>query len=454
VTLRLRMAVVATVLLAVLTVAGFLVVHTVDSYQLQQVDQKLASVVPAAFRLALGTRRGAVEPPRASATENAFSDVYVATISGGARHLVLSPSSSGHGSPDVPGTVSGAGLLALHPSTVRSQSGPGDWRAVLVRPPRSSVVVLIGVSLAGAEATGRQLRLAVLGAAALVVIVLAAAGLWVTRLGLRPIAEVTEVADAIAAGDRSRRVAVRGSRTEAAHLAQAFNFMLDEQQALEARLRRFVADASHELRSPVTAIQGFAELWRRGSVREGPALEQSMRRIGQESARMARLVEDLVLLARLDEGRPLRRERVDMVMVVHDAVVDARAAHPSRLLDVAEHGPVVVDGDADALRQVVGNLVGNALAHTQAPVTVAVDVQAGAARLVVSDTGPGMSADSAAHAFDRFWQADPGRTGSGSGLGLSIVAAIVAAHKGSASIASEPGLGTKVMVTLPLKATG
>jgi two-component system, OmpR family, sensor kinase len=175
-----------------------------------------------------------------------------------------------------------------------------------------------------------------------------------------------------------------------------------------------------------------------------------MRRIGQESARMARLVEDLLLLARLDEGRPLRAEPVDLMMIVRDAVVDASASYPSRTLDLAEQRPAVVYADADALRQVVGNLVGNALAHTQGPVTVGVDVHAGAARLVVSDTGPGMTADAVAHAFDRFWQADPGRSRSSSGLGLSIVAAIVAAHKGSVAIVSEPSAGTKVVVSLPL----
>ena len=337
-TLRLRLAVVATVLLGVLTVAGLLVVHTVDSYEMQQVDQKLASVVPAAFGPALGTR-GAAPPPKVPAADSAFSDVYVATLSGGSRHVVVAPSGYGDESPEAPVVVSGPDLSGLRPLTVRSVSGPVLWRAVLVRPPGSSLVVLIGVSLAGAEATGRQLRLAVSGGAALVVVVLAAGAFWVTRLGLRPIAEVTEVADAIAAGDRSRRVAAPGSRTEAAHLARAFNFMLDEQQALEGRLRQFVADASHELRSPVTAIQGFADLWRRGSLREGPALEQAMRRIGQEGTRMARLVTDLLLLARLDEGRPLRAEPVDMMMVVRDTVVDASASHPSRRLVVADHGP-------------------------------------------------------------------------------------------------------------------
>ncbi len=166
---------------------------------------------------------------------------------------------------------------------------------------------------------------------------------------------------------------------------------------------------------------------------------------------MGRLVEDLLTLARLDEGRPMRREPVDMTTVARDAVVEASASHPSRRISLQADGPVVVTGDADALRQVVDNLVGNALSHTRAPVTVRVTEDDGGAELVVSDTGPGMSADAAAHAFDRFWQADPARAGSGSGLGLSIVAAIVVAHQGSVSIGSQPVAGTKVLVTLPLR---
>ena len=308
----------------------------------------------------------------------------------------------------------------------------------------------MAVSLSGTDATVRLVLLAVLATAAVVVIVMAAGGLWVSRLGLRPIAEVTQVADAIVAGDRSRRVAAASSQTEAGRLARAFNLMLDEQQALEARLRQFIADASHELRSPVTAIKGFTDLWRRGSLRQGAALEDAMRRIGQESARMGRLVEDLLMLARLDEGRPLRREPVAMTTVAHDAVVEASASHPSRSVSLQADGPVVVTGDADGLRQLVDNLVGNALSHTRGPVTVSVAPSHGVAELVVSDTGPGMSADAAAHAFDRFWQADPSRAGSGSGLGLSIVAAIAAAHHGSVAIDSQPVAGTKVLVTVPL----
>ena len=447
--LRSRLAVVAAVLLTVLAVAGSLLARAVDSSQLQLADQQLASVVQAMGRLGVGTGQ-ALEPAKVGAAQDALSGTYVATLSGGARHVVIAPSGSSYGTPRAPTVVVPARSSWRHASTVGPLSGTGRWRAVLVRPPGSSVELLMAVSLSGIDVTLRLVLLAVLATAALVVVVMAAGGLWVSRLGLRPIAEVTEVADAIVAGDRSRRVAAARSRTEAGRLARAFNLMLDEQQALEVRLRQFIADASHELRSPVTAIKGFTDLWRRGSLRQGPALEDAMRRIGQESARMGRLVEDLLTLARLDEGRPLQREPVDVTTVARDAVVEASASHPSRPISLEADGPVVVTGDADALRQVVDNLVGNALSHTRSPVTVSVAGNHCVAELVVSDTRPGMSADGVAHAFDRFWQADPSRAGSGSGLGLSIVAAIVAAHQGSVAIDSQPVAGTKVLVTLPL----
>ncbi|HVC69624.1 MAG TPA: HAMP domain-containing sensor histidine kinase [Acidimicrobiales bacterium] len=310
----------------------------------------------------------------------------------------------------------------------------------------------MAVSLTRADATAQRLKLAVLAAGAIVLAVLAAAGYWVARLGLRPIAEVTHVADAIAAGDRSRRVSETPSGTEAAHLARAFNVMLDEQQGLENRLRQFVADASHELRTPVSAIQGFADLWRQGELREGQPLEEAMRRIGQESGRMAGLVKDLLTLARLDEGHALEGVPVDLVPLIHDALLDASATHPTRDIRTETSGPVVAVGDEAALRQVIANLVTNALVHT--PATTSVSVRATAisdrAVLEVADAGPGMDFASAARAFDRFWRGDGSRSRPGSGLGLPIVAAIVAAHGGQFTMDSSPEGGTVVRVVLPL----
>ena len=451
-TLRLRLCVVAGLLLAVLAAAGFLLVQTVESSQLQQLDQQLEASAPLSL---IVSRPGPVpgpkiKPPRPFTSDNAVSDIFVATISQGHRRVALAPTLAGKEAPQTPEVVSTLDPKMLRPQTVGSVSGTERWRALLIAEPGTSQRVLLAVSMTRVDATSQRLHLAVLAAGASVLVVLAAAGFWVARLGLRPIVEVTEVADAIAAGDRSRRVRKTRPGTEAAHLARAFNLMLDEQQALEDRLRQFVADASHELRTPVAAIQGFAELWRQGHMREGPPLEDAMRRIGQESSRMAGVVEDLLLLARLDEGHVLERGPVDLAPLVHDAVLDASATHPSRDVRAEGDGPVIAIGDEGALRQVIANLVSNALIHTpaNASVTVRATARADAAVLEVTDTGLGMDIESAARAFDRFWRGDRSRTRPGSGLGLPIVAAIVAAHGGELSMESTPGEGTVVRVVL------
>ncbi|MGF7235236.1 MAG: sensor histidine kinase [Frankia sp.] len=264
--------------------------------------------------------------------------------------------------------------------------------------------------------------------------------------------DVMLVADAISAGEHSRRVdALGSSRSEAGHLARAFNVMLDEQQASQDRLQRFVADASHELRTPVSAIRGLAELWSQGDLREGTHLDETMRRIGQEGRRMADLVEDLLLLARLDEDAPEQRGPVDLAALVRDAEQNASARHPSRGLRCRASGPVVVRGMEAGLRQVVANLLRNALVHTppRASVSLRVEEVGGMGIIEVSDTGPGMAPLDAERAFDRFWRANASRARPGSGLGLPIVAAIVAAHDGTITFDTSPAGGTTVRVELP-----
>ena len=259
------------------------------------------------------------------------------------------------------------------------------------------------------------------------------------------------MADAITAGDRSRRVTGGRQGTEAAHLAQAFNVMLDEQQSTEVRLRQFIADASHELRTPVSVIMGIADLWRQGDLRSGAMRDDAMRRIGQSSAQMAGLVEDLLLLARLDEGRPLDRTCVDIVSLVHDAVLDASATNPTRDIRVISDGPVVTEGDPAAIRQIIVNLITNCLRHTPPTATVSVRMYQvpGCAVLEVDDSGPGMDIESAAHAFDRFWRGEASRTRAGTGLGLPIVAGLVTAHGGHVTLDTNPSRGTQVRVFLP-----
>jgi two-component system OmpR family sensor kinase len=243
-------------------------------------------------------------------------------------------------------------------------------------------------------------------------------------------------------------------------LGDALNSMMStiegafgEKERSEARLRRFVADASHELRTPVTTIRGYAELYRHGGLADTGDLDQAMRRTEQESVRMASLVDDLLLLARLDEGRPLDRQPVDLGVLGVDAAADARAVAPDRVVTAVVTEGVTVDGDEDRLRQVVGNLVGNALVHTPAGTAVSVRVHEadGRAVLEVHDDGPGMPADVAARAFERFSRADASRSrnGGGAGLGLAIVQAIVVAHGGEVRLTSALGAGTTVHVELP-----
>jgi two-component system OmpR family sensor kinase len=346
--------------------------------------------------------------------------------------------------------VTSAPGSALKIQTVSSVEGPITWRAALVRHPDGEEV-LVAASLQSVDATDGQLRLALLLGGSALMLVVAALWWWLVRLGLRPIAEVTSVADAISAGDRSRRVREPRSGSEAAHLARAFNVMLDEEQAVEDRLRRFVADASHELRTPVTVMQGVAELWREGVLDAEGALDDALRRVGQESARMAALVDDLLLLARLDEGWPLGDDEVDLSQLGREVLAELSAMYPAhRTEDEIDEG-VTTLGDAARLRQVLGNLLSNAFVHTPAGTRVGFSLRlVGEQGIVeVTDDGPGMEREDGQRAFERFWRGSPSRSGPGSGLGLSIVAGIVAAHHGRVDMATAVGRGTTVRVTLP-----
>jgi two-component system OmpR family sensor kinase len=223
--------------------------------------------------------------------------------------------------------------------------------------------------------------------------------------------------------------------------------------ASEARLRRFVGDASHELRTPLTSIRGYAELFRRGAADRPEDLAKAMRRIEEEADRMGSLVDDMLLLARLDQGRPLERQPVDLTHLARDAVDDARAVAPDRPIDFSPNGAVFVPGDELRLRQVLGNLLQNANRHTPPDTPVHVRVVNGddEAVIEVADEGPGMSTDDANRVFERFWRSDPSRTRSsgGAGLGLAIVSAIASAHGGRAEVQSAPGQGSVFRVHLP-----
>ncbi|MDQ1664861.1 MAG: two-component system, OmpR family, sensor kinase [Actinomycetota bacterium] len=362
------------------------------------------------------------------------------------------------------------------PFTVPS-AGRGDTWRVSVRSGTLSdtgqpVVVVRAISLHEVDDTVHRLVVIQTFVGLVVLVLLGGAGYVVVRRSLRPLVEVENTAAAIAGGDLTQRVPESDPRTEVGGLSRALNGMLAQiesafrareasevaARASEDRMRRFVADASHELRTPLTSIRGFAELYRQGAASRPEDVARVMRRVEDSAAQMGVLVDDLLLLARLDQQRPLERTPVDLVVLAADAVHDAQAVAPDRriTLDVAPGPAPVVQGDEVRLRQVLSNLVSNALHHTPAgtPVDVTVAVAPGAeeVRLAVRDRGPGLAAEDAARIFERFYRADASRTRSagGTGLGLSIVAALVAAHGGQAGVDTAPGQGATFWVRLPL----
>ncbi len=283
--------------------------------------------------------------------------------------------------------------------------------------------------------------------------------LWVVRLGMRPLDDMTETAGAIAGGDLTRRIRRADDRSEVGRLGTALNGMLSQIEAAfrertssEARLRRFVADASHELRTPLTSIRGYAELLRKGAFDTEDDRRRAAERIEGEASRMGLLVDDLLLLARLDQGRPLELDPVDLRRVVAEAVDAARTEDSGRPVTLEVEGPVVVRGDAARLRQIVDNLLQNASLHTPAGTPVHVERACGrgtTAVVRVADEGPGLDAEQAARVFDRFYRGSEARTGEGTGLGLSIVAALAAAHGGRAGVDTAPGAGAVFAVEIP-----
>ncbi len=351
--------------------------------------------------------------------------------------------------------------------TAPSRDGTGAYRVAVQAPDSNdpSAVqgrfLVVAISCQDIDATLRRLLLIEVGVGVAALAGLAALGSWAVRLGLRPLDRIAATAGAIAAGDLRRRVEIATPRTEVGRLGLALNAMLGQierafaaRAASEDRLRRFVADASHELRTPLSSIRGYAELFRRGANRNPEDLATAMRRIEAEATRMGRLVDDLLLLARLDEGRPLERGPVDLAALAEDAAADARASAPQRMIRLVAADDVVVTGDELRLRQVVGNLVRNALVHTPAGTPVEVDVSGDGdvGVLTVADRGPGIPPGTADRIFERFYRTDPGggRDHGGSGLGLSIVAAVVAAHAGTVHLSETPGGGATFTIRLPL----
>ena len=347
-------------------------------------------------------------------------------------------------------------------------SGSDDAIRVRVSRQEDGGVLVIGQSLQQVEQTRRRLFGVLIAGTIGALVAVGIAGAWLVRLGLRPLTAVERSAAEITSSDLDRRVPGENASTEVGRLATAINTMVDRLHdairqrerdvvtlaASEERMRRFVADASHELRTPIAATAAYAELFDRGARDHPDDLERAMGGIRTETSRMAELVDDLLLLAQLDEGRPLARTPVDVAEVAADAVHAARVVAPERRVDLRVDDVVVVSGDASRLRQVLDNLLANVRAHTPPATSATVEVRSdGTDALVqVTDAGPGLDPETMARAAERFYRADQSRDrrSGGAGLGLSIVAAIVDAHQGTVSLDSPTGGGLQVTVTLPM----
>ena len=394
---------------------------------------------------------GSAGPPRLPAGTKLLAAVHPPG-SDQATGFTVDP--EGHIHPSVP-----------QPGPVRALSASstlgGAERVGLIGLPGTDDTIVIAGSLHPVTQTlHRLLEVEVaLGSGVLAVTVLL--GLALARQATRPLEEIAETADGIAGGDLGRRVATADTRSEVGRVGLAINAMLNEIQlafarrdATESRLRRFVADASHELSTPLTSIRGYAELFHRGLADRPDDLAKAMTRIEAEGARMGGLVDDLLLLASFDNGRPVQRDPVDLTRIAADSAADLRATAPDRTVTVEAGRPVIVLGDEDRLRQVAANLASNARRHTPdgTAITLRARTDGEFGVLDVADHGPGLAPDEAAHVFDRFYRVDEARAraAGGAGLGLSIVAAIAEALDGRVSLDTAPGRGATFSVSIPL----
>jgi len=469
-------AVLATLLVVALTGAGAASVAALRGYLVDQVDGQLRSVANASADHREGIVQPDTGPGRDEGRPAPPSDFYVryADTTGTPLAVVANPLADETATPVLPEwSLDRVRAQGAQPFTTGSSDGRTRWRAVASPLRDGTGSVTVAQSLRSVDATVARLVGVQVAVGLAVLVLLGLLARVLVRRSLQPLEQVERTAGAIAAGDLSRRVPEADPRTEVGSLARSFNGMVDrieesfraqgesEAAAVESerRMRRFVADASHELRTPLTTIRGFAELYRQGAVVDPHGLDRSMGRIESEAARMGLLVDDLLMLARLDQHRPLAEAPVDLLVLASDAVHDARVAEPDREVSLrVESGeePPIVRGDEAALRQVLGNLVSNALRHTPAgtPVTVRLGTrpESAAAVLEVGDRGPGLAPEAAARVFERFYRADDarGRAQGGTGLGLAIVASIVEAHGGSVELDTAVGRGARFSVLLPL----
>lgn len=475
-TLRARLTL---VLLAVVTV-GLLAsgVATYAAYRaslVQRVDQQLESgTAPAALLVFAPDTGPAVTGPEQGGglPSGTFVEAFDPDGDRVGRKFALVSGQDSPAAPVIPATIAD-GATGATPFTTGAEDGSSlRYRVLATRltdGPVEGYTIVVGIPLTEVSQSLRRLAVVLITVTIVVLAVMAVISWWTVKRGLRPLERIERTAGEIAEGNLSLRVAEPDPRTEVGRLGVAFNVMLErievtmeERRASEEALRRFLADASHELRTPLTSIRGYAELFRRGAESDPDDSALAIRRIEQESIRMGVLVDDLLFLARAGQGKPISSDPVDLAQIVDDAARDARVVDPTREIDLKAPAGLTIMGDEGRLRQVITNLVSNAITHTAQGSAVAVSLEAenGWAKIEVHDAGPGLTSEEAAHVFDPFYRADESRSRqlrkngedriTGAGLGLSIVAAITQAHGGTVGVVSDPQRGSTFKVCLPL----
>lgn len=461
--LRVRLiAVMLVLLLLALTLTAAATAALMRRDLMSRVDDDLKRASPTVAQQALNTLRA----PTRNRLPSGYAVVFYPTD--GSTAVEIDPTGAVT-RPGVPDTLAldDPRVTSLEAFTIGSRDGSGQWRAYAGNLRDESATFIVAVPLSSVSHTVRRLVLVELLIGLAVLVACAIGGWYAVQRAFRPLREIEDTAAAIADGDLARRIPTRTAKDEVTSLARSLNVMLAQieqsfaaREASEERMRQFVADASHELRTPLAAVRGYAELYRQGAVREPTDVASAMTRIEGEATRMGGLVEDLLMLARLDDQRPMRFAPVDLTVLAADAAQDARAIEPSRQITVSglagPLGPTVVPGDDARLRQLLANLVSNALNHTPAgsPLEIAVGTRESDHHVVleVRDHGPGVDPENARKVFERFYRADPSRVrgaGGGNGLGLAIAAAIVNAHRGRIGVSQTPGGGATFIVELP-----
>ncbi len=448
-----------------LIVAGIATYASLRSFLVERVDRTVSGNARALARSL--DLRGHLDPSDVDALGASNPGVYIGLAAVGEQlrwaPVGVRPGGTPPPQPDLPVARATGATAGDDPFTVGAASGGTRFRVQLERL-QGGQTLIVAAPLNEVDDTLHQLLVVEVVVALSVLAAILVLGLWLVRVGLRPLGRIELTAAAIAGGDLSQRVENDDPKTEVGRLGGALNAMLgqieeafDERAASEQRLRRFVADASHELRTPLAAVRAYAELFDRGARERPDDLARAMTGIQRESRRMGLLVDDLLLLARLDQGRPLERKPVALGEVAREAVEAARTLDPDREIQLDVPEPVEVKGDRERLRQILDNLLANVRAHTPPGSAAAVRVTngGGAAVVEVADSGPGLSAEQLDHAFERFYRGDTSRSrdAGGAGLGLAITAAIAESHGGSATVVNEGrngSTGLTVRVTIPL----